>query len=130
MMNKKIFQQALFWGIIGGILYLFPADTYAAGDIFNEAYKKLWDTFKGVRGVIYVLSGFGLIGIAVGAIMGQINWKWLGSLGLALLALGLADQYIDYATDPKTPVSPITIRDDDGTTVTFDLSDSMPDVLN
>ena len=121
MTNKKFFGQILFLALIGGLFISGAAwaETNQGGEIFNSAYEKLMATFKNVRPIVYALSGFGLIGVAVGGIMGKIKWAWLASITAALAILAMADQFIAAATDTtNTAESSIDLSGDSD----FDLS--------
>ena len=63
---------------------------------FLTVVKKLVDAFVNTRTVIFVVGGFGLVGLAVGAIFGKVNWKWL-AIGLVIVAV--AGAIITYATN-------------------------------
>ena len=72
----------------------------AAGDgPFGTVTEKLTDAFKNTRTVIFVVGGFGLVGLAVGAIFGKVNWKWFASLAIGLVIVAVAGAIINYATD-------------------------------
>jgi len=122
MKQKKFFGQILFLALIGGLFISSATFAQSGEGIFNSAYDKLMETFKSVRPIVYALSGFGLIGVAVGGIMGKIKWSWLASITAALAILAMADQFIGAATDISTDYSPINLSDSgsDG----FDLSGS------
>ena len=105
MMNKKTF----FWNlgmmifVIMGI-FLFACGAWAeisvsistGNSIFDDAYQKLYTTFTQARVVVYILSGFGLIGFSIGAIFGKISFRWLAMIAIALFMLAAADKIINY----------------------------------
>lgn len=51
-----------------------------------------------VKVIAYVLGGFGLVGVAWGAIFGKINWKWFGNLAIGLFIISWMGMTIDYFT--------------------------------
>ncbi len=69
------------------------------GGVFGTALDVLQTTFRNVRVIVYVLGAFGLIGLAVGGIMGAIKWKWLGALACGLGIVAVADLVVNYALD-------------------------------
>ena len=100
---KTLLKYAVWALVIGLFLYGFEAlAAETAGGETNSAFKRAADimttTFKNVRMIVYILGAFGLIGIAVGAIMGKINFKWLAVLAIGLAIVAGADAIIKYAT--------------------------------
>lgn len=51
-----------------------------------------------IKAIAYIMGGFGLIGLAWGAIFGKINWKWFGSLAIGLFIISWMGMTIDYFT--------------------------------
>ena len=66
---------------------------------FLTVVKKLVDAFVNTRTVIFVVGGFGLVGLAVGAIFGKVNWKWFASLAIGLVIVAVAGAIITYTTN-------------------------------
>lgn len=54
--------------------------------------------FKGLRDLIYVVAGFGIIGVAVGGFFGNLNWKWLGAIIIALVVIATTGELINAIT--------------------------------
>ncbi len=54
--------------------------------------------FKGLRDLIYVVAGFGIIGVAVGGFFGNLNWKWLGAIVIALVVIATTGEIINMIT--------------------------------
>ncbi len=54
--------------------------------------------FKGLRDLIYVVAGFGIIGVAVGGFFGNLNWKWLGAIVIALVVIASNGEIINMIT--------------------------------
>jgi len=76
---------------------------FAAGTTaFDIVQKKGIELFKNVKTVIFILGGFGLVGLAVGAIFGSVKWKWFASLAIGLVILAIASSIITYFTDVNT----------------------------
>ena len=83
--------------LVVGILTL-GFDTLAQNsNVFNHAGNLLSTTFKNVRMIVYVLGAFGLIGIAVAAILGKMQFKWLAYLAIGLAIVAAADGIVRYA---------------------------------
>ena len=70
-----------------------PADSYA---LFEELTDKGIEIFTGMREIIYVVAGFGIIGIAVGGFFGNLNWKWLGAVIIGLVIIAVTAAFINY----------------------------------
>lgn len=78
--------------------------------VFQSAYNQLHSTFLYARVVVYILSGFGLIGFSIAAIFGKINFGWLAMIAVALFMLAAADKIIDYivSAGSSTTVTAVT----------------------
>ena len=105
MTNKTFFLSfgIMILGIMG--IFLFSSDalaqlpqlTFSTGNsVFNAAYNQLYTTFRQARVVVYILSGFGLIGFAVAAVFNKISFTWLTSIAVALFVLAAADKIVEY----------------------------------
>lgn len=71
-------------------------DAYA--DAFGKVVSKGKSLFTNVRTVVFVMGGFGLVGLAVGAIFGAVKWKWFASLAFGLVILAIANAVVEYFT--------------------------------
>ena len=72
------------------------------GSIMGAATDKARTVFASVKTIIFVVGGFGLVGVAWGAIWGKINWKWFGALAVGLAIVAAAASIIEYATGDAT----------------------------
>ena len=71
----------------------------ADGDgVFGTITSRLVTTFQNVRTVIFIVGGFGLIGLGFAAIFGKIKWTWLAALAAGLAIVALAGAVVDYVT--------------------------------
>ena len=100
----KYFVVALAVGLV-----FYGLDAFAAGgtntestNVFQKAIDTLVTVFLNVRKVVYVIGAFGLIGIAIGGIVGKVNFKWLGYLAAGLAIVAVADLFIQYVADVKS----------------------------
>ena len=57
--------------------------------------------FSGLRDLIYVVAGFGIIGVAVGGFFGNLNWKWLGAIVISLVVIATTGELINLITGCK-----------------------------
>ncbi len=78
---------------------LFAGDSYA---LFEELTQKGSEIFMGMRDIIYVVAGFGIIGVAVGGFFGTINWKWLGAIIIGLFVIATTAAFINYVAYGKS----------------------------
>ena len=68
------------------------------GSIMGTATTKAQNVFKSVKTIIFIVGGFGLVGVAWAAIWGKMQWKWFGALAVGLAIVAAAGSIIDYAT--------------------------------
>lgn len=82
---KKLIKSLAVVAVFGVLLYTSGA---LAQDVGTTIAQRLASVFDQVRTVFYVLAAFGIIGLAVGALLGKIAWKWLWALvfGVAIVA--------------------------------------------
>ena len=66
--------------------------------VMGLAQLKAVNTFKAVKTIIFIVGGFGLVGIAFAAIFGKVNWKWFAGLAVGLAILAAAGSIVNYAT--------------------------------
>ena len=69
-----------------------------SGNVFTTITERMVTTFKNSRSVIFIVGGFGLIGLGFAAIFGKVNWKWLAALACGLAIVAVAGQVVDYVT--------------------------------
>lgn len=69
--------------------------------------KKMAELFNAVRTMLFVIGGFGLIGLAMGAIFGNVDWKWVGALAFGLFLVAIASTVIKTFAGSKS-ISSVT----------------------
>ena len=79
-------------------LLSFSGDALAQQSIMETSKTKALNVFTSVKTIIFVVGGFGLVGVAFGAIFGKINWKWFAGLAVGLAILAAAGSIVNYAT--------------------------------
>lgn len=70
-------------------------------DLMTKAQTKVSNVFENVRNIIFILGGFGLVGVAFAAIFGKLNWKWFAALAVGLAILAAANAIVQYAAGSK-----------------------------
>ena len=93
-MNKML-KYAMF---ALAIALVFVATDASAQNVFTTITDRMVKTFQNSRSVIFIVGGFGLIGLGFAAIFGKVNWKWLAALACGLAIVAVAGQVVDYVT--------------------------------
>lgn len=70
----------------------------SGGSLMGAAADKAIKLFTHVKGIIFIVGGFGLVGIAFQAIFGKVKWSWFAGLAVGLAILAAASAIISYAT--------------------------------
>ncbi len=71
------------------------------GGVLTAAANKALTLFQHVKGIIFIVGGFGLVGIAFQAIFGKVKWSWFAGLAIGLAILAAASAIINYATGDR-----------------------------
>jgi len=95
---NKFMKYALMSLAIAMMFVATDAFATASGNVFKTILERMLTTFKNSRSVIFVVGGFGLIGLGFAAIFGKVNWKWLAALACGLAIVAVAGQVVDYVT--------------------------------
>ena len=69
-----------------------------AEGIFEVIACKAVTTLADIRVIAYIISGFGMIAFAYGAIFGKISFKQLANIGIGLFMLSMMTPFIEYFT--------------------------------
>ena len=99
-MNKKMFIFALvaLFATFGFV----DLAAAASSSVMGIAAGKALSVFKAVRTIVYIIGGFGLVGLGFAAIFGKINWKWFAALAVGLAIIAAAGAIVEYATTSQT----------------------------
>lgn len=73
-------------------------DASFAASVMNVATGKAVQVFNHVKIIIFVVGGFGLVGIAFQAIFGKVKWTWFAGLAVGMAILAAAGAIVNYAT--------------------------------
>ena len=96
-MNKFV-KYAMMSLAIAMVFVATDAFATTSGNVFTTITERMVTTFKNSRSVIFIVGGFGLIGLGFAAIFGKVNWKWLAALACGLAIVAVAGQVVDYVT--------------------------------
>ena len=95
-MLKKIGKIALMVAVMVGFCWATDALADGEGSVFTTARTKLAVVFANVRTIVFVLGAFTLVGFAVAAIFGKLEWKKVAILAVGLAILAVASALIKY----------------------------------
>ena len=85
---------------------LFATNSFAAeGGLFSDLTNHGMFIFSGMREIIYAVSGFGIVAIAIGGFFGTLNWKWLVAIIIGLMGIALTAGIINYMVDSEVITS-------------------------
>lgn len=115
---KKISMIIVMAILFSSVLCIAPtlaadaAATTTGGDgkLFADLVSKGIQIFKGMRDIIYVVAGFGIIAVAIGGFFGNINWKWLGAIIIGLMVIGLTGGILTYIGEGDAPIITDTLK--------------------
>ena len=69
----------------------------ADAQIFTKASDAMGKTFNNVRTIVFIMGAFALVGFAIAAIFGKLEWKKVAILAVGLALLAVASQVVKYA---------------------------------
>ena len=98
MKMKNLCAFALTAGLLFFAGDAMAEDCSSKTGFFGEAACRFMNTFQSVRTMVLIFGGFGLIVLAVAAILGKIKWAALGALAAGLAIVAVAGKVVDYAT--------------------------------
>lgn len=96
-MNRYL-KMFLMVAVIACVFTASSAFAQTDESVFTTVLSKLLNTFKNIRNVIFVVGGFGLVGLGFAAIFGKVKWPWLAALACGLAIVALAGAMVDYVT--------------------------------
>lgn len=102
---KKLVLSTLVMFAFSSIL--FATNSYA---LFEGLTSTGGEIFHGMRDIIYAVSGFGVVGIAIAGFFGNLNWKWLSAIIIGLMVIAMTAGILNYmvGSDDGTGVTAIT----------------------
>ncbi|MBP3346094.1 MAG: hypothetical protein J6L86_03570 [Alphaproteobacteria bacterium] len=97
-LKLKVKKAAVFSFCLVLSLVLVSGTALADDGLFSELTAKGAEIFTGMRDIVYVVAGFGIIGVAVGGFFGNLNWKWLSAIIIGLVVLAVTGAFVKYVT--------------------------------
>lgn len=95
---KKSFGYCLFITVVSSVLFAGNAQAQA---LFGDLLSTGSEIFTGMREIVFAVSGFGIVAVAVGGFFGVINWRWLSAIIIGLVVIAVTVQILNYMTDAK-----------------------------
>ena len=93
------FIKKNMWTFAAVMLFaMFGLVESASASVMGVAAGKALEVFKATRTIVFIVGGFGLVGIACAAIFGKMQWKWFAFLAIGLAILAAAGAIVNYAT--------------------------------
>ncbi len=99
---KKLTILSLVAFIISSILFatnVWAQDATATSGLFGDLISRGGQIFQGMREIIFAVSGFGIVAIAIGGFFGNFNWKWLSAIIIGLMVISLTAGLINYMVE-------------------------------
>lgn len=93
---KNLKKLLVLCSLVFVLTVLFADASHA--QLMNKAAGKAVSVFNHVKMIIFVVGGFGLVGIAFQAIFGKVKWTWFAGLAVGLAILAAAASIVNYAT--------------------------------
>ena len=83
--------------------------TYSAGggNVFSQIAARAMRFLVGIKPIIYLLAGFGLIGFAWMAIFNKISFKWFSQIAIGLFLVANMGRFIEYFVYQRTDASAV-----------------------
>ena len=97
---NKVLKGLLMLAIVAGAFVATDASAF-----FGRASQRFMKAFNNVRTMVLIFGGFGLIVLAVAAILGKIKWSALGALAAGLAIVAVAGKVVQYATGQEDDAS-------------------------
>lgn len=97
---KKFLFLSMLMFVVSSVL--FATDSYALFET-HALFETLTDSgtkiFIGMREIIFAVSGFGIVAVAIGGFFGNLNWKWLSAIIIGLVVIATTAAIINYMVD-------------------------------
>lgn len=99
ILNNRYFKVLTYVALFA--IAFMASSAFANETVFSTISGRLTATFQSVRSIIFIVGGFGLVGLGFAAIFGKIKWTWLAALAAGLAIVALAGAVVDYVTSSE-----------------------------
>ncbi len=98
--NYQVKKLSIYVLLVSFFVLLNISPSYAQENtgLFGELIAKGVEIFNGMRDIIYIVSGLGIIAVSIGGFFGNLNWKWLSAIIIGLMVIGLTGGIITFLT--------------------------------
>lgn len=96
---KKFLFLSMLMFVVSSVLFAtdsYATDSYALFKTLTDSGTKI---FTGMREIIFAVSGFGIVAVAIGGFFGNLNWKWLSAIIIGLVVIATTAAIINYMVD-------------------------------
>ncbi len=101
---RFIYRNRSLLLLVTFFLLLCIAEAHADSGIFSEVREKIIKVLNGLKGVIYIMGGFGLIAFSFAAVFGKISFKHLATISLSLLLVSSMGLFIQYFSNDEQDI--------------------------
>lgn len=93
---KKFLFLSMLMFVVSSVLFATDSYSYALFKTLTDSGTKI---FTGMREIIFAVSGFGIVAVAIGGFFGNLNWKWLSAIIIGLVVIATTAAIINYMVD-------------------------------
>ena len=104
---KKFLFLSMLMFVVSSVLFATDSYSYA---LFETLTQSGTEIFTGMREIIFAVSGFGIVAVAIGGFFGNLNWKWLSAIIIGLVVIATTAAIINYMVD-STAITAEQIQD-------------------
>lgn len=104
---KKFLFLSMLMFVVSSVLFATDSYSYALFETLTDSGTKI---FIGMREIIFAVSGFGIVAVAIGGFFGNLNWKWLSAIIIGLVVIATTAAIINYMVD-STAIKAEQIQD-------------------
>lgn len=96
---KKFLLVSLLMFVVSSVLFATNSFAAESQPLFGTLTDSGIEIFKGMREIIFAVSGFGIVAVAIGGFFGNLNWKWLSAIIIGLVVIATTAAIINYMVD-------------------------------